>query len=56
VEALNRDVRAVVAPSLTDEKREAFAAVIDHCTLHNTLRQPPAVRIHLAHRAAAAAT
>jgi putative redox protein len=44
----------VVAPSLTDEKRKAFGAVIEHCTLHHTLQQPPAVRIHLAHRAAAA--
>jgi putative redox protein len=49
----NIDVN-VVAPSLTDEKRKAFGAVIEHCTLHNTLRQPPAVRIHLAHRIAAA--
>ena len=35
----------VDAPGLTDAKREAFTRVIDHCTIHNTLRQPPAVRV-----------
>jgi putative redox protein len=35
----------VTAPSLTAERREAFTKVIDHCTVHNTLRQPPEVRI-----------
>jgi len=44
----------VDAPSLTADHREAFSRVIEHCTLHNTLRRPPAVRIHLAHRTAVA--
>lgn len=35
----------VEAPGLIDTKREAFSRVIDHCTVHNTLRQPPQVRI-----------
>jgi len=35
----------VEAPGLTDAKRAAFSRVIDHCTIHNTLRQPPAVRM-----------
>ena len=37
----------VDAPGLPAEKREAFARVIDHCTIHNTLKQPPEVRIRL---------
>jgi putative redox protein len=36
---------AVDAPGLTDAKRAAFSRVIDHCTIHNTLRQPPTVRM-----------
>ncbi|HUY73871.1 MAG TPA: OsmC family protein [Candidatus Dormibacteraeota bacterium] len=35
----------VDAPGLTDARRAAFSRVIDHCTIHNTLRQPPAVRV-----------
>jgi uncharacterized OsmC-like protein len=38
----------VDAPGLTSEKREAFARVIEHCTVHNTMRQPPAIRIDVA--------
>ncbi|HSP10628.1 MAG TPA: OsmC family protein [Candidatus Dormibacteraeota bacterium] len=33
----------VNAPGLTDAKRAAFERVVDHCTIHNTLRQPPAI-------------
>jgi len=36
---------SVEAPSLTADKRDAFERVIDHCTIHNTLRMPPAVRV-----------
>lgn len=45
----------VDAPGLPDARREAFARVIDGCTLHNTLRQPPDVRVTVAaiHSAAA---
>jgi putative redox protein len=45
----------VDAPGLTDARREAFSRVIDHCTVHNTLRQPPAVHIRLASAQAAVA-
>lgn len=43
----------VEAPALTPERREAFSKVIDHCTVHNTLRQPPEVRISVASTQAA---
>jgi uncharacterized OsmC-like protein len=45
---------AVTAPSVPPERRDAFAAVIEHCTVHNTLQRPPEVRIEVAERAAAA--
>jgi putative redox protein len=45
----------VEAPTLTPERREAFSKVIDHCTVHNTLRQPPEVRIQVAPAQATAA-
>jgi uncharacterized OsmC-like protein len=32
-------------PALPDERREAFLAVASHCTVHNTLREPPEVQI-----------
>ena len=35
----------VEAPGLTDAKRAAFSRVVEHCTIHNTLLHPPAVRI-----------
>jgi putative redox protein len=35
----------VLAPALTDAKREAFNRVIEHCTVHNSLRTPPDVRV-----------
>jgi putative redox protein len=35
----------VDAPGLSLQKREAFKRVIDHCTVHNSLLRPPAVRI-----------
>jgi putative redox protein len=45
----------VEAPGLTDARRASFARVIDHCTVHNTLRQPPEVRIRVAALRTAAA-
>jgi putative redox protein len=39
---------SVDAPGLTDERRDAFARVIDHCTVHNTLRQPPIITLDVA--------
>lgn len=38
----------VDAPGLTQAKVEAFTRVIEHCTVHNSLRQPPEVRLQLA--------
>lgn len=46
---------AVDAPGLPTEKREAFLRVVEHCTVHNTLRQPPEVRIRVSPAQAAAA-
>jgi putative redox protein len=46
---------SVEAPTLTPERREAFSRVIEHCTVHNTLRQPPEVRIRVAPAPVAAA-
>jgi putative redox protein len=37
----------VEAPGLVPEKREAFERVIDHCTVHSTLRHEPQVRVSL---------
>lgn len=34
--------------SLPTDRRDAFLAVITHCTVHNTLEDPPSVRIALA--------
>ena len=38
---------AVHAPGLSASKREAFMAVIEHCTVHNSIRTAPDVRIEL---------
>lgn len=35
----------VDAPGLTRDKRPAFERVIEHCTVHNTLLQPPTVTV-----------
>lgn len=35
----------VEAPELPDEHRAAFQDAIDHCSVHNTLREPPTVEI-----------
>lgn len=45
----------VDAPGLTAAKRAAFSRVIEHCTVHNSLHNPPAVRLHLAQRETSAA-
>jgi uncharacterized OsmC-like protein len=37
----------VKAPGLTDGQRDAFMRVIERCTLHNTLKVPPQVQIHV---------
>jgi putative redox protein len=35
----------VEAPGLTPDRELAFRRVIDHCTIHNTLREPPEVEV-----------
>ena len=35
-------------PVLEDRQRAALLAVVDHCTVHNSIRQPPEVRVELA--------
>ena len=38
---------SVTAPGLPDVRRAPFARVIERCTVHNSLVQPPAVTIEL---------
>ena len=38
---------AVTAPGLPETRREAFARVIEHCTVRNSLVQPPTVAMDL---------
>jgi uncharacterized OsmC-like protein len=40
-------IRVVPPAALPVERREGFLAVASHCTLHNTLKQPPTVQICL---------
>lgn len=40
-------VRITPPAALPEERREAFLAVASHCTVHNTLDEPPAVDITL---------
>lgn len=47
----NRVTRIIIAveppPGLPEERRAAFLAVASHCTVHNTLADPPEVAITL---------
>jgi len=38
----------VEAPDVPADRLEAFSRVIEHCPIHNTLRQPPEVRFTVA--------
>jgi putative redox protein len=40
-------IRITPPPGLPPERRDAFLAVASHCTVHNTLHEPPAVEITL---------
>ena len=42
-------MRLTVDPAreLTPRQRQALHAVVDHCTVHNTLRQPPEIEIRI---------
>jgi uncharacterized OsmC-like protein len=42
------DVSIDLAQGVPDERRDALLAVASHCTVHNTLEDPPEVRIELA--------
>jgi uncharacterized OsmC-like protein len=41
-------LRLLVPGPLEPNRRRALLAVVDHCTVHNSLRTPPEVRITLA--------
>jgi putative redox protein len=40
-------IRIMPPAGLPDERRDAFLAVASHCTVHNTLAEPPSIRIAL---------
>ena len=46
------DLRIHVPGPLREDVREALLRVIDHCTVHNSLRTPPAVRMEIRDRVA----
>jgi putative redox protein len=46
VASVTLDIAGV--PELADNRRKALLAVVDHCTVHNSLRTPPEVRVTLA--------
>ena len=46
-------LRLLVPGPLEPNRRRALLAVVDHCTVHNSLRTPPEVRITLAEPAGA---
>src|SRR5215211_6764959 len=41
-------LRLLLPQPLEENRRRALLAVVDHCTVHNSLRTPPEVRITLA--------
>lgn len=49
------EIRVAVPPGVPDDRRAALAAVASHCTVHNTLEQPPRVDVALEDQAAQAA-
>lgn len=40
-------ITSCVGKELTPQQKLALRAVVDHCTVHNTLRQPPEVEIRV---------
>jgi uncharacterized OsmC-like protein len=40
-------VRMALPPGFPEQRRAALMAVVEGCTVHNSLRQPPEVRIEL---------
>jgi uncharacterized OsmC-like protein len=49
------DLRVVLDEPLTEARRRALLAVVDHCTVHNSIRIQPEVRITLTEGAGTAA-
>jgi putative redox protein len=49
------DLRVTLPAGFLPERRAALLAVIEHCTVHNSLRVPPEVRISLNERETVAA-
>ena len=49
------DLRIDVPGQLREDLREALLRAVDHCTVHNSLRTPPAVRVEIRDGAAALA-
>ncbi len=47
-------LRLVGLPALLERQRDVLLTVVDHCTVHNSIRHSPHVRIELAAAAAAA--
>ena len=41
-------LRLLVPQPLESKRRRALLAVVDHCTVHNSIRIPPEVRVTLA--------
>jgi uncharacterized OsmC-like protein len=41
-------LRLLLPQPLEENRRRALLAVVDHCTVHNSLRTPPEVRVTLA--------
>lgn len=41
------EIRLHLPEGFPDDKRNALQAVVEHCTVHNSLRQAPAVEISL---------
>lgn len=48
------DVRIDPPPSLPEERRAGLLAVASHCTVHNSVSQPPSITIDLAEQHAGA--
>jgi hypothetical protein len=44
---VSMDVRLGLPDRVPPERLSALQAVVEHCTVHNTLVQPPAVTIRL---------
>ncbi|MDF2705432.1 MAG: OsmC-like protein [Nonomuraea muscovyensis] len=41
-------LRVAVPEALPEARRAALRAVVEHCTVHNSLRRPPAVEVEIA--------